>query len=85
MSISTIWSRWGTSATAFGELRLRNFGTLPLLNVMRVREFLALANTVLDGGSAIYSSGDLFVVALEIARSFFGAVPTEFAQEHLWH
>lgn len=42
----------GTSSTLFGDLVLTNLTTLPLLNGMTVRDFLALDNELLGGAPA---------------------------------
>jgi hypothetical protein len=41
----------GTSGLAFGDLRMCNFTTLSALNGMTVRQYLALVNTLLGGGT----------------------------------
>lgn len=59
----------GTSGTSFGDLTLCNFTTLPLLNGLTVRQFLDVVNTLLGGGSSIYSIADLSPVTADLNHS----------------
>jgi hypothetical protein len=74
----------GNSGLHFGDLVLYGFGSLPDLNGMTVRQFLAIIQTLLGGGSATYSITDLWLIAAEINSSFYSSnPPTTFAQLHL--
>ncbi len=69
----------GVSPVAFGDIQI--CGASPLAN-MSVREFLAVANTALGGGSTGYAYADLDAIALQLNGSFRDG-PSAFAQAHL--
>lgn len=69
----------GTSPVAFGDVLI--CGASPLAD-MSVREFLAVANTALGGGSTGYAFADLDAIALQLNGSFRNG-PSPFAQAHL--
>jgi len=73
----------GTSGIPFGNLILTNFSTLPGLNGLTVRQFLAIDNTLLGGGSAAFTIADLEPVTFNVNGSFSGGNPTMFAQNNL--
>jgi hypothetical protein len=73
----------GTSGLRFGDLTLCGFDTLPALNGMKVREFLAMVKTLLGGGSGTYSITDLDPVTAQLNASFGGGGVSSFAQAHL--
>ena len=73
----------GTSNVRFGDLTLCNFTTLPALNGMTVRQFLATVNTLLGGGSGTYGIADLQIITSALNDSFHAGVPKAFAQQHL--
>lgn len=78
----------GNLGVPFGDLRLTGFDDLPSLNGLSVREFLAVSNTALGGGSTPYTFADLSAIALNLNDSFLPASsslpgPSEWAQEHL--
>jgi len=70
----------GTLAPPFGDLMLCNVGTLPL-NGMTVRQFLAVVNTLLAGGSSPFA--DLGPITEQLNGAFDGGVPSPFAHVHL--
>ena len=72
----------GTLAPPFGDLVLCNVGTLPL-NGTTVRQFLAIVDTLLGGGSSPFTIADLDPVTTQLNGSFDGGVPSPFAQDHL--
>ena len=74
----------GTSSTRFGDLLLCGFSTLPALNGLTVRSFLAAANTALGGGSALYPISTLDSVANALNLAFVGGTASVFAQDHLF-
>jgi len=67
----------------FGDLVLHDMSTLPLLNGTTVRGFLAIVNSALGGGSALYPIEDLDLVAGELNGTFYGGAAASFAQDHL--
>ncbi len=73
----------GNSGIRFGDLTLGNFSALPLINGLKVREFLGLVNTLLGGGSGSYSIADLAPVTAALNSSFEAGGVSSFAQEHL--
>src|SRR5712691_9790 len=75
----------GASGIPFGNLILENFTTMPALNGLTVRQFLADENTCLGGGSCLYSVTDLDfdLTLLNVNSSFFDGTPSTFAQQHL--
>jgi hypothetical protein len=72
----------GTLAPPFGDLVLCNVGTLPL-NGMTVRQFLAVVNTLLAGGSSPFNIADLGPITEQLNGAFDGGVPSPFAHDHL--
>jgi hypothetical protein len=74
----------GASGIPFGNLILENFTTLPALNGLTVRQFLADENTCLAGGSCVVRIADLGTTIGDVNGSFFeGTQVTAFAQQHL--
>jgi len=74
----------GTSGIPFGNLVLSNFSTLPDLNGLTVRQFLAIDNTLLGGGSVTgFSIADLDPITFDVNSSFLGGTPSTFAQNNL--
>jgi hypothetical protein len=72
----------GTSGIALGGLRI--CGVTPTaLNDLTVASFLALANTLLGGGTSGVSITDVTVVAAEINNAFTAGAPSTWAQDHL--
>ena len=74
----------GAAPTPFGNLLLCGFPTLPGLNGMTVRQFLALANTSLGGGSTPYTADVLSSIASALDNSFVDGTVSVFAQDHLF-
>jgi len=66
-----------------GDLVLCGFTSLPALNGVTVRQFLGTVNTLLGGGSAAFTIGDLAPITAELNASFSGGTPDAFAQQHL--
>jgi hypothetical protein len=58
----------GTSGLRFGDLVLCNFTALPVLNKMTVRQFLAVVNTLLGGGSGPVTIADSDPIAFALTR-----------------
>ncbi|HJU72904.1 MAG TPA: hypothetical protein VJ717_04095 [Gemmatimonadaceae bacterium] len=74
----------GTSSVPFGDLRLCGLtGSLAGLNDLSIRDYSAIVNTALGGGSTPYSIADLNSTTLQINGSFLDGVPSAFAQQHL--
>jgi hypothetical protein len=67
----------------FGDLRLCNYTKLPSLDGMTVRNFSAIANTLLGGGSNGYTIDDVAEVAAQLGEAFLNGVPNPFAQDHV--
>ena len=61
----------GASGIRFGDLILENFSTLPALNGLTVRQFLADENTCLGGGSCVVRIADLGTTLGDVNGSFF--------------
>jgi Calx-beta domain-containing protein len=70
----------GTAPFAFGDVLI--CGAAPLAD-MTVRDFLAVANSALGGGSNGYLISDLDALAAQVNASFFNG-PSTWAQEHLF-
>lgn len=77
------WFTVGTAGVAFGNLTLCNFSALLNLNGVTVRQFLAIVNTPLGGGSATYSIAQLNPVTDDLNRSFDDGAVSAFARDHL--
>lgn len=73
----------GALGIPFGDLILANFSTLPLLNGLTVDAYSDIVNTLLGGGSAIYTIADLAPITEQLNQSFLLGVPSTFAEEHL--
>jgi hypothetical protein len=73
----------GASGIRFGDLILENFNTQPVFNGLTVRQFLGDVNTLLGGGSSVFSIADLGGTVGGINASFSNGIPTAFAQDHL--
>ena len=73
----------GTSAIRFGDLVLTNVNGFPLLDGLTVRQVLGDANTLLGGGTSVYSIGELDGVIDSLNLSFDGGAPSSFAQNNL--
>jgi hypothetical protein len=73
----------GSSKLRFGNLTLCKFSALPLLNGMTVRQFLGAVNSLLGGGSAIYSISLLDPITQQLNFSFGSGYVSAFAQDHL--
>jgi hypothetical protein len=71
----------GTSGLRFGDLTL--CGLTTPVNGMSVRDFLAVANTLLGGGSNGYDISDIGPLTVLVDTSFNGGAATSFAQAHL--
>src|SRR5438045_1157627 len=73
----------GASGIRFGDLILENFSTQPAFNGLTVRQFLGDINTLLGGGSTVFSIADLGTTVGDINASFSAGTPSAFAQDHL--
>jgi len=73
----------GASGILFGDLILENFSTQPAFNGLKVRQFLGDINTLLGGGSTVFSIADLGTTVGDINASFSAGTPSAFAQDHL--
>lgn len=72
----------------FGDLLLENFSNGPFVNQeafngLTVRQFLGDVNTLLSGGSSVFTIADIGTAISSLNASFFGGTPQLFAQEHL--
>ena len=72
----------GTSAVAFGDLTVCGMADTTL-DGLSVRQVLAIANTLLGGGSNGYSLANVAALAGSLNTSFGGGTVTTFAQQHL--
>jgi len=77
----------GTAGVPFGDLVLTGFEVtdlqLPLLNGLTVRQFLANSNTLLGGGTGIYSINQILGLTDVLSDAFESGTPSQFAQDHL--
>lgn len=72
----------GTSGLAFGDLRV--CGVTPMsLDGTTVSGVLAIANTLLGGGTAAYTIGELAPIVIELNSAFNEGSPSTWAQDHL--
>ncbi len=88
----TVLNPISTSSGAFGgevlglefnvDLILENFST-PAFNGLTVRQFLGDGNTLLGGGSSVFTIADLGTTVHDVNVSFFDGTPSTFAQQHL--
>jgi hypothetical protein len=74
----------GTSGLRLGDLLLCDVSGQPGLDGTTVRQFLAIVNNVLGGGSGPYSIDDLDPITFELSRAFVNGDPSTFAQQHLF-
>lgn len=74
----------GTSGLAFGDLLVCDLTATPGLDGMTVRQVLAVANTLLGGGSAPYSIDDINSLVFALTQAFVGGNPSTFAQQSLF-
>ena len=72
----------GTSGVRFGDLRLCNM-SIASLNGTTVSDFLAIANTLLGGGSNGYSLTEIAALTAKLTLAFAAGMPSTFAQQHL--
>lgn len=73
----------GTSNILFGDLVLYGLTDFPSLNGLTVRQVLALAETVLGGGSSTLTPAEVVSMTQKISLAFANGTPSQFAQEHL--
>jgi hypothetical protein len=73
----------GTSGIRFGALTLCDITALPLLSGTTVRQTLALSNTLLGGGSAIYTIAQIDPLVRELNAAFGAGSVSQWAQDHL--
>ena len=73
----------GNPKIAFGDLTLCNLGSLSALNGYTVRQFLALANAVLAGGSGPYDIGTIDSLTQVLNDTFGNENLSTFAQQYL--
>jgi len=74
----------GASGIPFGDLFLANFSPFfSPFNGLTVRQFLGDANTLLGGGSTVFTISDLGGMVGALNASFSDGTPTVFAQDHL--
>ena len=74
----------GTAPVAFGDLLLCQFTALPALNGLTVRQYLGVVETLLGGGSGVYSIAQLDPVTNDLDSAFPDGMATVFAQDHLF-
>jgi len=72
-----------SSGLRFGDLILEDFSSQPTFNGLTVRQFLGDVNTLLGGGSTVFTIADLGTTVQDLNASFSGGTPLAFAQEHL--
>jgi hypothetical protein len=74
----------GNLDVPFGDLVLTNFTDLTQLNGLTVRQFSAIVNTLLGGGSCgSFTIDDLDPVVASLNASFGDGIDSPFAEEHL--
>ena len=73
----------GTQQLIFGDLIIHDFTSVPAVNGMSVRQFLAIANTILGGGAAAFGPTTASAVASLLNYAFENGTPSQFAQDHL--
>ena len=74
----------GSSPLRFGDVRLCGYsGSLTGLNGLTIREFSALANIALGGGTTPFVVQDLNQTAFDINNAFSYGIVGPFAQQHL--
>jgi len=70
-----------TIATKLGDLTLCGQVGLPALNGMHVRDLLALANTLLGGGTGVYSASQIFGTVASVNDAFEAGAVSSYAQD----
>jgi hypothetical protein len=74
----------GTAGIPFGDLVLTDLLPTQPFNGLTIRQFLAVANSILGQGSSNPTTDDEFVALLEdVNRAFASGMPSQFAQDHL--
>jgi len=73
----------GASGIRFGDLILTNFNPRSSFNDLTVRQFLGDVNSLLSGGSSVFTIADLGPTVGNINGSFLDGTPSAFAQQHL--
>ena len=73
----------GASGIRFGDLILTNFNPRSSFNDLTVRQFLGDVNSLLSGGSSVFTIADLGPTVGNIHGSFLDGTPSPFAQNHL--
>lgn len=68
---------------AFGDALICGVPSLSALDGMSVRSFLGLVNTLLGGGTAVYTINDVAILTDELTNAFTGGVVSQFARDHL--
>jgi hypothetical protein len=71
----------GARGVQFGDLTIWGVPALP--DNTTVRQFLALVDTLLGGGSSSYTIANLARISDDLNRSFEGGSVSQFAQDHL--
>src|SRR5437868_1275401 len=66
-----------------GDLILTNFNPRSSFNDLTVRQFLGDVNSLLSGGSSVFTIADLGTTVGDINAAFFNGTPTAFTQQHL--
>jgi outer membrane murein-binding lipoprotein Lpp len=75
----------GSSGLRFGDLVMGGFTPIfSPFNGVTVRQFLSDMNTVLGGGSSIFTINGLGTTVQDLNASFADGTPTPFAQDHLF-
>jgi hypothetical protein len=74
----------GTSGLRFGDLYVCELTTTTALNGLTVRQILAIANTVLGGGTGPYTADELDPVVFALTQAFVGGDPSTFAEQNLF-
>jgi hypothetical protein len=78
----------GNSSVPFGDLILQdlsqfNYGPLPELDGLTVKEVSAIANFMLGGGSSTFEFSTMTYLVASLNASFIDGTPSLFAQDHL--
>jgi hypothetical protein len=74
----------GTANVRFGDVTLCGLSTTGL-NTSSVRQFQAVVNTALGGGSTPYALNDLSLLSQLVNDAFSNGVASVFAQQHLFN
>ena len=73
----------GTAGIPFGDLVLTDLAFAEEFNGLTIRQFLAVANSILGGGANPTTDDELAALLVDVNGAFGGGAPTLWAQDHL--